>query len=491
MDLINAICKKDLASVRRLLATPSGKAAVNELDKNGLASAHLAAKIGNADILEALHEAVADFDLKSDASYSKGRLRSGTPLHYAAVSGHLPAIDFLLDRGVDIDEEGILFDKYFPENPLYATVLMVAVDAGQYKAALHHLEHGADPGATDTDDSSILHYCVASDRLNDPETVNPDLLAVMRAAVEKGADIDASTHEFKLELYEYTMEAYSALHLAAALNRPLLIKFLVGAGATVDLQDGIYWTALHHAAESGSFEAFQALLETGADVSALDEDGRCVLHRGGPDGNSEGRLKIFEVALAVGMNINRTGWSIHSPLMTMVTANFPAGVRFFIDHGANLNARSRYGATAVRLAACQPHPEILKMLIAADADLTARKYGTVLKAVAKQYAEVKRDAPLNVNNAKLDDFQKVMAILVAAGERDWDLIPTPCRYLHRALPEVMQEASVELGGLFQRLVPHIQDEIRSALLLLNRFCLRGARDLQLPLLQVLMELQDL
>lgn len=134
------------------------------------------------------------------------------------------------------------------------------------------------------------------------------------------------------------------------------------------------------------------------------------------------------------------------------------------------------------------------MLIDAGADLQARSNdGTVLEAVAGQYRHNVRYAPERPVSDGMLRCQDIMAMLFAAGERNWPLIPTPCRGLHHTLPAVLKESTGQLGHLFRRLMPEIQGEIRVTLLLINHFTRgsgRGTQDLRLPLLEALVALVD-
>ncbi len=55
---------------------------------------------------------------------------------------------------------------------------------------------------------------------------------------------------------------------------------------------------------------------------------------------------------------------------------------------------------------------------------------------------------------------------------------------------LLEEAPEELGELYMRLMPGVEGEIRTALLLLNRFCSGSARDLRLPMLEALVGIDD-
>ena len=81
----------------------------------------------------------------------------------------------------------------------------------------------------------------------------------------------------------------SALHAAAKHRHVPIVKMLIGAGANVELQtlDGSGMRALHFAAQSGSMESVQALLQSQADPAPANADGTIAAegsaHPGSPD----------------------------------------------------------------------------------------------------------------------------------------------------------------------------------------------------------------
>lgn len=60
-------------------------------------------------------------------------------------------------------------------------------------------------------------------------------------------------------------------------------------------------------------------------------------------------------------------------------------------------------------------------------------------------------------------------MLVVAGDRRLRYIPSPCPELVTALLVVWKEAPEDLPGIFQRLIPPVQERVRTALLTLKRF----------------------
>src|ERR687888_1902212 len=93
-----------------------------------------------------------------------------------------------------------------------------------------------------------------------------DTLA-MAAALRQGAVIDS------LDTRQ-NPNGRRPLNWAAWYNRVTAIQFLLAHGARLEARNRTGFTALHHAAESGSVDALRALLEAGADPQAANAEGR-------------------------------------------------------------------------------------------------------------------------------------------------------------------------------------------------------------------------
>jgi ankyrin repeat protein len=208
------------------------KADVNAQNYAGWTPLHLAAVNGHLNMVEWL---VTKGRANIDAQDNQGR----TTLHLAAAHGHLDVVKWLVTKGrADIracDKE-------------HLTVL--------YHAAAHgHLdvvkwlvkEKKADVNAQNYDDWTPLHLAAAHGRLN-----------VVEWLVTKGhTDIDAQ-NKF----------GHTALHLAAAHGRLNVVEWLVTKGHTdIHAQNKFGHTALYHAAAHGQLEMVEWLLKNGARIT--------------------------------------------------------------------------------------------------------------------------------------------------------------------------------------------------------------------------------
>ena len=126
---------------------------------------------------------------------------------------------------------------------------------------------------------------------------------------------------------------------AAARNDVDAVRRLLGDGHKAD-EGGDSWTPLIWASRSGSIEAINLLLDSGADVNLPGSTG--------------------------------DNWDA-TPLQHAILQRQPAAVRLLLDRGADLNRGAGPGSLApLLLAAGDTDPAILKLLIAHGADPTVR-----------------------------------------------------------------------------------------------------------------------
>lgn len=129
------------------------------------------------------------------------------------------------------------------------------------------------------------------------------------------------------------IEAYSGLHLAAALGDAAEVTRHIGAGADVNGRDGYERTPLHVATYFRRHEVIALLASAGADLGAKERDR-------------------------------------YDPLTIAAVADDAATVRVLIDLGASAKlVTSRHNGTALIAAAHLGHDEVVKLLIQAGAPL--------------------------------------------------------------------------------------------------------------------------
>ena len=152
--------------------------------------------------------------------------------------------------------------------------------------------------------------------------------------------------------------------------------------ANINAQDCKGQTALMHSCIHGSGDIFVFLLENNADIKVKDNSGKTALDYA----IKHNRPEMIEFLLLLGANdtlsldkalkkaaefenINKQTLLLFRELSKdLPDINI---IKFFIDAGADVNAKHPYGWTALMVAADNGHPEIVKLLIAAGADVNA------------------------------------------------------------------------------------------------------------------------
>ena len=100
--LYEAVATNDLEAVKACLATPEGKAKLNQAGGEGDTPLIKAVRLRNNGILEALVAAGANVNLGSD---EMGSTKGYTPLHFACREGDLDAINILVKAKADVNRQ--------------------------------------------------------------------------------------------------------------------------------------------------------------------------------------------------------------------------------------------------------------------------------------------------------------------------------------------------------------------------------------------------
>ena len=137
-------------------------------------------------------------------------------------------------------------------------------------------------------------------------------------------------------------------------------------GADVEICGSLFnRTPLMKAAECGHFKIVEFLINHGASVNATDKYGNTALLLAVRERQNE----IFCLVL---QNVNDAGLYIvnqRTPLMQVAACGQIEIVEVLINHGASINARDKYGNTALLFAARERQKGIVELLLQKGADV--------------------------------------------------------------------------------------------------------------------------
>ncbi len=282
-----------LASVKALLA--AGATADAKDERRGQTPLMWAAAEGHADIVRTLLDAGADVHARVPSGF--------TPLLFAVREGHLDVTQALLKAGADVNQtipvDGPRRKGYGGPVPRAgASALLVAVNNAHFELASALLDAGANPNA-DLTGYTPLHAITVVRKPgvgdNDPA---PDgsgkmtSLELVKALVAHGANINARIAK-KVNLNNTRMNELGAtpFMLAALTADADLMTTLAKLGADTRLTNVENSTPLMMAAglatrspgedagtENEVLAAVQVLLDLGADINAVDNNGETAMH---------------------------------------------------------------------------------------------------------------------------------------------------------------------------------------------------------------------
>jgi ankyrin repeat protein len=270
--LFDAVLKKDSARVQAALAARANPNAPNE---RGVPPLAYAASGGHLGIVTML--------IGAGAAVNSNPQNDATPLINAIEGGHVNIVKALLAAGARANQADrirrtplqVASNRNRPEiaallldagAPVDSLALPYAALGGDTTLVRLLLAFGANPNAGRGHAlSEATRGCYRND--------NTD---VIRALLDGGADPKVHGD-------------YSALHRAAGLCEPEVVRLLLARGADPNARDMSGVTPLISAAVAGRLETVRLLIAAHADVSARDSSGRSVLTHAGrhPDVQQE------------------------------------------------------------------------------------------------------------------------------------------------------------------------------------------------------------
>jgi len=190
-----------------------------------------------------------------------------------------------------------------------------------------------------------------------------DLRLVDAAARQDWSAVRSLVRE-RVDVNAPRADGATALLWAAHWDNREIVELLVRAGAKVNVADDYGVTPLARACENASAAVVDTLLEASADPNAAQTSGLSPLMIAARTGNG----RVVRALLARGANVNaHTLTTDATAVMWAVAAPHPDVVRLLTEAGADVHVSSRKGFTPLLFAAINGDIDTAKILLAAGA----------------------------------------------------------------------------------------------------------------------------
>ena len=284
---------------------------------------HIAARFEHLNLCKTLID-IHNFDV--DMTNSMG----WTVLHYSAKSGSHDLIDFFVKKGVDI-----LLETRAGNNSLH-----IAASNG-------HL--------------SLCETLITKYKLDVKMTDNDGWTALSFAAENGSYELIEFFVEKKIGIYQKTNDGKNCLHIAASKGHFNLCKTLIEKiNFNVDMVDNKKWTALHYAAQKGSYELMNYFIAKGTDVLLKTKDGLNCLHIAA----SNGHLNLCKTLInEINFDVNIADDEGRTALYCSAQSGNDELFGFIADKGTNIFLKTKGGQNCLHIAAGRGHFNLCKTLI--------------------------------------------------------------------------------------------------------------------------------
>ncbi|MGA2879548.1 MAG: ankyrin repeat domain-containing protein [Bryobacteraceae bacterium] len=331
------------------------------------------ARAGNLDAVKALLGHGADVNAKE-------AYRGQTALMWAAAERHAEVVKLLLQHGADWKVQSSFRETKIPKlstassiSPISRgglTAFLFAAREGDIETAKVMLDHGVDINQTDVDGTSGLvvsimnkQYTFAKfllDRGADPNVTDVKGRAALYAAVDMRNEDWSALPMRKEQDPLPSMELIKAILAHGAKLNAQLTHNLPGRSGMdygdVALDEGT--TPFMRAARSGDAATMRVLLAAGADPKLVTKDGNNALlfaaGIGYRDKNTRGSdaeaLEALRLCMDQGLDLSQTNGKGETALHGAANRGSDLLVKFLVEHGAKLDARSKAGFTPLDIA---------------------------------------------------------------------------------------------------------------------------------------------
>ncbi|XP_067653193.1 ankyrin-3-like [Haliotis asinina] len=352
---------------------------INEKNRVGITPVMLAADAGEREAFDILVQKGADLSAIDD--------HGDNILHWACRGGNVKIVNFILMRNnVDINRKGrggltpVMLAAWRAKRDVFDSLVRKRADLSGFQNDGKNILHLACQGTNVEIVKHILrlHIVDINFRFNE---MTPLMLAVkyhprdvFQLLLESGADPSLVNRD-----------GDNVLHLACVRGDEEIVKQILKLHAlNINCRGSKGRTPLLLAAEYNTCNVFELLMESGADPSAVTNDGDNILHMA-CEGNSEEIVK--HVLKLHSLDINCRGYKGRTPLLVAAVYSTYDVFKLLLESGANLSVADSDGNSILHFALMGEDEKILKHILklhVVDINCRGSKGMTPLLLAARQ-----------------------------------------------------------------------------------------------------------
>lgn len=339
---------------------------ITQSDYLGVQAIHTVSSYSTVEHAELLYQKGVNLECVS--------LHGKTPLHYAAASGNLPVIEWLLKNEVNRDPI---------EWKTKCTPLLFATIFNQIPAAICLLQAGCDPLVKDISGKSILHYSVQNNQLplatlllqttqiSVDDTDQFGCTPLHYAAALGYVDTVRILINFRANLLALDHKGHIPMHLAAAAGHLKVVQHFLSENVPYDYQSPrTGGNTLYYAALSGNIQLVKLLIEKGSDISYRCDGSQIALHSAACGGH----LECVKFLVEQGANVTIEDDLGQTPLHKAAKFGHTECVEFLQRKAPHtVKYRDNNGCTPMTLAGLNKHSSSMEILLRKEANSTRWK----------------------------------------------------------------------------------------------------------------------